>query len=398
MHAVTSSISLVLLRDTLGYLRDCGWRPAVICSPGPEADELEENDGISVLRVPVEREISPWRDLIALRRVYKTIRRLQPLVTNVGTPKAGLLVGLAAWLARVPCRIYTLRGLRLETASGWKRRLLLITERIACASAHSVICVSPSLRERAISLGIVSPEKTVVLGNGSNAGVDAAAFAPTPERHAQAAHLRREFNIPATAPLVGFVGRLTRDKGVPELVQAFLQLRSRWPELYIILFGEVESGDPLPPAVHETLRRESRLLIPGFTADVAPWYHAMDIFVLPTHREGFPNVVLEAQAAGVPVVTTTATGALDSIVDGVTGLLVPPGDAGALAAALDQLLSDPDTAARMGTAGRLRVMRDFARGPIWRALDDEYRRLLQAAGLFLPERVNMRAQAVQQQK
>ena len=160
LHAVTSSVSLVLLRGQLDYLRAAGFHPAVMCGPGAQAEEMRATESIPVFTVEMEREISPVKDLVALVRASQLVRRLRPMVSNCGTPKAGLLVGLAAWFNRVPCRIYTLRGLRLETATGPKRWLLRLTERIACACAHRVICVSPSLRQRAVELGVVPPRKS----------------------------------------------------------------------------------------------------------------------------------------------------------------------------------------------------------------------------------------------
>jgi len=305
---------------------------------------------------------------------------------SVSTPKAGLLGGLAAWLSRVPCRVYVLRGLRGETSRGARRFLLFFFERVACRMAHRVICVSESLREQAIRFGIVAPERAVVLGEGSSNGVDASRFAPTPERVRQAAALRISFGIPHDAPIVGFVGRFTRDKGIKDLLQSFSFLRESFPGLRLLLVGEFEKGDDVPADIRNQIFADPRIICTGFVRDPAPYYHVMDILALPSRREGFPNVVSEAHAAGKPVVGASATGIVDAVRDGIDGILVPVGDSRALAEAIAGLLRQPQLARKMGHAGRERAEREFRPQRIWAALLEEYSRLLHERGLPAPRK------------
>jgi lipopolysaccharide/colanic/teichoic acid biosynthesis glycosyltransferase len=328
--------------------------------------------------IEMEREISPIRDLASIVQIWRLMRRLRPQIVNVGTPKAGLLGGLAATLAGVPCRTYTLHGLRLETATGWKRRLLTITERISCKSAHRVLCVSNSLRDRAVELGIVSPDKIVVPANGTADGIAIERFRPTAETASCARRLRCDLQIPDSAPVIGFVGRFTRDKGIAELYSAFGALRQRYPELRLLLVGEFEEGDPVSAELRQQIESDTKIVRPGFVADAAAYYHLMDVLVLPTYREGFPNVPLEAQAAGIPVVTTTATGAIESVIPGQTGLLVPVGDSNALADAVGRLLEDDSLRRQMGRAGQEWVAREFQPEKVWQAVLNEYEQLLAA--------------------
>jgi glycosyltransferase involved in cell wall biosynthesis len=385
MHAVTASVSLVLLRGQLSFLRKMGFHPAALCSPGPEVAKICAEESIPVVTVNIEREISPFRDLISLISLWRAVRKLRPAICNAGTPKAGLLVGLAACLNRVPCRVYTLRGLRLETTTGLKRIILFITERIACVCAHRVICVSPSLRQRVVNLGLVPAEKAVVLASGSSNGVDPSRFAPTIEKLEKASHIRRTLGIEPGQPVIGFAGRFTRDKGVPELLTAFHLVREKVPDAVLLLVGSYEPGDPVPPETRVAIESEPNVVSVEFTPNIDLYYLVMDIFVLPTHREGFPNTVLEAQATERPVVATFATGAVDSIQDGVTGLLVPSGDVLALTDALVQLLLDSDLARSMGRAGRERILREFRREIIWETLAIFYREMLEERGLPLPD-------------
>src|SRR5439155_1153358 len=251
---------------------------------------------------------------------------LRPTVTNVGTPKAGLLGGMAAWLNRVPCRFYTLHGLRFETTNGLRRRLLIYAERLACRFAHRVVCVSQSVREKAIASRLTSPERAVLLASGSCNGVDFSRFAPTLDTIARATELRSRLRIPPQAPVAIFVGRLTCDKGIPELMKAFVRLCDQFPHLRLLLVGCFEDGDPLPVEIRRSLETHPRVILTGAVQDTAPYYALADLVVLPSHREGLPLVVLEGQAAGKPVIGALATGIVDVVADGENGILFPVGD------------------------------------------------------------------------
>jgi glycosyltransferase involved in cell wall biosynthesis len=387
VHVVTSDRAVALMRGQLQFLQQHGFDVTLICSPGEWLDALGRSQNVQVIELPLARAISPVRDLASLWSLWRVMRKLHPAITNVGTPKAGLLGGCAAWLARVPCRVYTLRGLRFETSKGLRRQLLVLAERTACHFAHRIICVSRSLRKKVIADRLACLERTVVFGSGSSNGVDASRFAPTLERTQRAAQLRSELGIPAQAAILGFVGRLTRDKGIPELVQAFLQLCGRFPDLRLLLVGSSEEQDLLD---HETLRcleTHPHIIRPGETLDIAPYYALMDVLVLPSHREGFPNVVLEAYASGRPVVAARATGTVDAVRHGETGLLFPIGDVAALVRCLERLLEDKRLAKTFGATAQELVKREFRQEVVWKGLLEEYRGILQTNDLsrsFLP--------------
>jgi glycosyltransferase involved in cell wall biosynthesis len=384
LYVVTSSLAITFLRDQLGFMHRLGFDVTVASSPGERLSAGAQKEGAQAIAIQMEREIAPFRDLVALFRLWRVMRRLRPVITDVGTPKAGFLGGIAAWLNCVPCRIYTLRGLRCETTSGLKRQILLFTERVACLCAHRVLCVSDSLRQKAVAMGIVNAGKARVLGSGSSHGIDGARFTPTAELLHAAAELRKRLGIPSEAPVVGFAGRLTRDKGIPDLLGAYFQLRSSFPKLRLLLLGDFEEGDPVPAEMRRRIKEEPQIISPGFVQDIAPFYHLMDVLALPSHREGLACVLLEANAAGKPVVATRATGTVDAVVDGVTGILVPLGNPKALALALERLLQDKELAETMGLAGRARVLREFRQDLIWAALAREYMQLLRQNGLPVP--------------
>src|SRR5256714_7931394 len=236
--AVNSSIATGFLQGQPEYFQNAGFDVTVV-SPERRVGEWQvaQPDSVRRVAVPIAREISPVRDIISAWKLCGVLRRLRPTITNVGTPKAGLLGGLAAWLNRVPCRFYTLHGLRFETTKGLRRQLLIYMERLTCRLAHRVMCVSDSVREKAITHGLASRERMIVLGCGSLNGVDVSSFAATPERIKRAAALRQNLGIPAQVPVALFVGRLTRDKGIPELIEAFRRLGIQFHELRLALAG-----------------------------------------------------------------------------------------------------------------------------------------------------------------
>lgn len=374
---VTVDQSVIQFEGQSAFLAANGFDVDAICSPGPHLEAMRR-DGITTWAVPIEREISPARDLLSLWRLWRLFRRIRPDIVVASTPKAGLLGTVAARLAAVPHVQYALHGLRLETTTGIKRRILMGAEWIACHAAESVRCVSRGLLARVVSLRLAPATRCTVIGNGTADGIAMERFPDPALAGPVAKRVRFELHIPAEAPVIGFVGRLTRDKGIGELYEAFTRLQSRLPDLRLLLVGDFEAGDPVPSALRARIEADSAVIHTGFVNNVEHFYPAMDVMALPTYREGLPTVLLEAQFAGVPVVTTNATGAVDAIVDGKTGLRVPVGDAGALTSALDRLLGDADLRSRMGAAGRIWVEKNFRREDLWLELLAYYRSQLRS--------------------
>ena len=335
-------------------LREAGFRVSLLSAPGELLERTARSERVNAYAIPMERGISPMADAVAFLRTWRLLRHLMPDIVEFSTPKAGLLGTVAASLCRIPARIYMLRGLKLETSRGLKRYLLLWAERIASYCAHTVVCNSRSLRERALALGIAPASKLIVLGEGSSNGVDLGRFAPGPSQ------IRKELKIPREAPVIGFVGRLTADKGLPELLEAFAAILNHEPRAYLLLVGWFDGAeDALDVGARARIEGHPRIVCTGFVRDTAPYYRAMNLMVLPSWREGFPNVVLEAAASGVPVVATYCTGSRDAVIPEVTGLLVPPGYPHAICEAVVGLLRDPDRRRRMSAAARRWVVENY---------------------------------------
>jgi glycosyltransferase involved in cell wall biosynthesis len=373
--AVTSPLSWTFYRGLISHLCDVGFEPVLLSSPGPGLQSASEEEGVETVAVRMEREISPLKDLISFWKLYRAIRRIRPDIVDASTPKAGLLVGVAAWLARVPCRVYSLHGLRIETAAGLKRMVLYLCERVAVACSHQVFCLSPSLRDRAIAFGLVSPKSAILLKSGGF-GVNLRQFAPNIGRSLETENLRHRLGIPANALVLGFVGRFVKDKGVAQLLDAFDELRQTYTNLHLLMVGDFEDGDPVDPGIRHHIENTRAIIRPGYIYDTAPYFKLMDVFVLPTHREGFGQVCAEAQASGVPVVTTSATGAADSVMHGITGTIVPAGNSGAISDAVRKLLSDRALRSTMGLAARKWMERDFPQQVIWDHRVQLYRALM----------------------
>ena len=359
------------LRGQLAHLRETGADVHVVSSPDRHLDAAGEREGVAVHGLAMEREISPRADLVALWRWVRLLRRLRPDVVNAGTPKAALLGIVSAWLCRVPVRIYTVRGLRYETATGRRRRVLQAVESLCCALATRVVAVGHGVAEEMLRDRITRRE-ILVIGDGSSNGVRGAEIAAAVDA-LDRDECRDRFEVPRGDVVVGVVGRLTADKGGDTLVAALDLARSRRPDLTLrlLVVGEAE-GKGAGAEVPGMPAGAAATTHTGWLDDPIPAYRAMDVLCLPTRREGFPNVVLEAGAAGLPVVTTDATGARESIVDGETGIRVPVDDVDALADALIRLADDPASRHRMGAAGRARTLERYRPERIWTALEELY--------------------------
>jgi glycosyltransferase involved in cell wall biosynthesis len=338
-------------------------------------ESLRQNEGVTLISVPMSRQLNPVKDFIALARIVAALRRIRPEVVNASTPKAGLLTLLAAKIVGTPLRIYTLRGLRLEgeKTGSLTYRILRSSERLASACAHWVVCVSPSLRDRAVEIGAVPPGKAIVLGSGSSNGIDLRRFRRRNPGDAELTRLRKLFGISGSQPVVGFVGRLAADKGIDTLISAFVAARDDdGVKAQLLLIGDIETEDPPSAETLRIIAERADIISAGQVTDPAAFYSLMDLLAFPSRREGLPNAVLEAAASGVPAITTDATGAVDSVVDGVTGVVVPVGNPSRLQSALVELINDSDRRRELGAAAVERVRAEFDSQLVWARLNELY--------------------------
>ena len=323
---------------------------------------------MTVEHLPFVREPSPLADLRALWATIRLIRRMRPTIVNASTPKAGLLGMLAAWLCRVPVRVYVVRGFRFETATGWRRRLFRSLEWVAIRCANHVVFNSRSLMAVGEREGVIRPGRGEVIGGGSGNGIDISRFADDvlPTR----AEARERFGLPADATVVGFVGRFTRDKGIADLTSVFTSTLRQRPDVWLLLVGQFEEGDPVPPAVRATIEHDDRIVTVPWLDHPGVAYRAMDVLAFPSYREGLPNVPLEAQLCGVPVVGYAATGTVDAVAPG--SVLVPVGDVDALGR---EIVAQVEAGIGRSSSGRQEatwVVENFERARLWSGLVDRY--------------------------
>ncbi len=385
-YVVTVDQSVKLIEGQIAFLARNGFEVDVICSPGQRLEAMRQTV-VTPWPIEMKREIAVTGDVIALWRLWRLFRRLRPEIVVAGTPKAGLLGTVAARLAGTPNVQYMLHGLRFETAAGMKRRVLLSAEWIACHVADSIRCVSESLLRRVVALRLAPADRCMVIGPGTSEGINVERFAAAAQADRGGKQMRGELRIPAHAAVIGFVGRMTRDKGIGELYEAFTRLRVRYIGLRLLIVGEFEDGDPISDPLRAQIETDPDVIRTGFVDDVERFYPAMDVMALPTYREGFPIAPLESQAAGVPVVTTDATGAMDAIVGGKTGLRIPAGNVDALTSALERLLSDPGLRGEMGLAGCVWVQKNFRAEDLRRKILACYSSLLTTSRGYVPSRL-----------
>lgn len=385
LHATTVPMTLRFLHGQVGFMESHGIEVFAMSSRGADLDAFGSAEQVRVYPIEMQRRMTPTADLGALARIWYRLRMLRPDIVHAHTPKCGLLVTVAAWLARTPVRVYHVHGLPMLTAVGARRLVLRWTERVACRLATQVLCVSRSVREIFVAERLCPAGKIKVLGGGTMNGIDAigrfnpAKLAPDIRRRCRAAR-----SIPQDALVVGFVGRIVRDKGLVELIGAWRTLRERFPSLHLLLVGPFESQDPIPADCVEVLTTDARIHLVGLEWNTSPLYAAMDLLVLPTYREGIGTVLLEAGAMELPVVATRVSGCVDAVIDGETGVLVEPYDVGSLTKSIESYLLDPALRRRHGRAARERVLREFKPEAICEATLQEYARLLAAAGRPIP--------------
>lgn len=345
----------------------------VLSSPGEEWAMLDKyGDAVKRLEVPMERHISPLRDLRSLWRLVRVFRRERPDMVHSMTPKAGLLCMLAAWITRVPVRVHMFTGLVFPTATGLKRRILMATDRLTCACATHVLPEGEGVKRDLLDNGITrKPIK--VLGYGNCRGIDLDRFDPTlSEVQAEAAKLRK----PEVFTFIA-IGRLVGDKGINELVAAFSRLNRELPATCLILVGPQEKElDPLSPATLSEIESNPAIEAVGNQADVRPWLAAADCHVLASYREGFPNVVIEAGAMGLPQIVTDINGANEIIINGRNGVIVPPKNADAIHASMSRMATDPAFRSVLAANARPLIASRYEQSYVRRCLKEYYKEIL----------------------
>lgn len=350
IRAATIGMSLnIFCRGLLSELKDEGYEVIALSSPDGDLAELGRREKVRTIGVSMERHVSPLKDLISLIRLIRVMRKERPVMVHSMTPKAGLLCMMAAWIAHVPIRVHTFTGLVWPTQIGLSRKILMLTDRITCFCATHIIPEGEGVKHDLSSCITDKPMR--VLGYGNVRGVDLDYWKRSGGSRTEGwLSERREKKEPFTFV---FVGRIVRDKGVNELVNAFSRLNKNYPDTRLLLVGPVEDDlDPVLPETRMAIEKEESIISVGSQKDVRPYYEASDALVFPSYREGFPNVVLEAGAMELPSIVTDINGSREIIEEGVNGVIVPPRDESALYEAMEDMVTHPEKVSKMSAKSR----------------------------------------------
>lgn len=376
LRITTVPISLkLLLRGQLSFFKTQSFEVLAVSADGPEINSLEE-EGIPHKKVLFTRQITPLQDLIALLQLIFIILKFRPQIVHTHTPKAGLIGMIASALCFVPVRLHTVAGLPLMEASGFKRRLLKLTESITYKFAHRIYPNSKGLEAFILQNFNVKKEKIKVLGAGSTNGIDTEYFSPAHTLVDRANSLRSELQLEKGAMVFCFIGRIVRDKGINELVAAFNSI-SHEINSYLLLVGPFEDElDPIAGETREIIQNNSRILPVGYQHDVRPYLLASDAFVFPSYREGFPNVVLQASALKIPSIVSDINGCNEIIKHNERGLIVPPKNVDALKDAMYLMAKETERRTAYAENAYRYVVSNFSHREMLRLLHNEYLSLL----------------------
>ncbi len=359
------------------FLRDAGMDVVLVSSNGPEVRGITPGPHLQYEVIPIPRSPRPVQDLVALLRLCRLFTGRRFDIIHSTTPKAGLLAALAGGMARTPIRLHTFTGQPWVTLSGPLRWGARLADRVIGRLNTRCYADSKGQADFLVAERILSSRKLAVIGAGSLAGVDLARFRPDRWTSSDRDGLRRDLSISASSKVLIFVGRISPDKGIEDLIHAFQRLVGAGYDTHLLLVGPQDQERGGTSSVNlQATRRSERIHHVGYSPCPEKFLAVADIFCLPSYREGFGTVVIEAAAMGVPTVGSAIYGLADAVVDGETGLLVPPRDRQALFAALKRLLDDPDELDRMGRAARRRCAELFDARVVNQRVAEEYVRLI----------------------
>ncbi|WP_317169893.1 glycosyltransferase family 4 protein [Moheibacter lacus] len=375
IRITTVPLSLdILLKGQLGFMNQF-FEIVGVSASGKESEKVKLREGIRVETIEMTRKITPIQDLVALWRLYRFFKKEKPQIVHSHTPKAGLLGMMAAKLAGIPIRMHTVAGMPLMEATGIKRKILNFVERLTYRSATHVYPNSKGLYEFILNENFTSKSKLKIIGQGSSNGIDTTYFSPDEVSEETKSELRNKWGIEKNDFVFVFVGRMVKDKGINELVKAFSQLKTQNSKL--ILVGPFEQElDPLSSETIQEINENSAIISVGFQADVRPYFAISDALVFPSYREGFPNVVMQAGAMGLPSIVSDINGCNEIIVENENGLIIPTKDERALSIAMLKLVQETDLRNRFALNARKMILDRYEQNRVWEKLLEEYRNLL----------------------
>jgi glycosyltransferase involved in cell wall biosynthesis len=370
---ITAEGSVNLLLGQLAYFKSLGYQTYLLAPYSERSAKFCKDESCEHLVIDIEREISLWKDIKTLFQIIKIFRTVKPDIVNLGTPKVSLLGMIAAYILRVPKRIYTCRGFRFEHEKGLKRSILITMERITSLFSQKVICISNSVKELGLENKIFPQKKTIVIQKGSSNGVNLSLFNPKELHYHQVKNdLCQKYDLDDKF-VFGFLSRMVDRKGINELFDVFCELYKENQRLRLLLVGPFEMSQIADKDLVEKINQHPGIINYGKVKqeEVPGFMLAMDVFVLPAWWEGFGNVLVQAAAMGVAVISTTGTGTVDAVSDGYNGILVPVKDKEKLKEAMVKLSEDNETRLMFGENGKVWAQ-NFDRTMIWNEMHKIY--------------------------
>lgn len=359
-----------LLKGQLKMLSEY-YEVVAVSSPGEKMKVLEEREGVRTVSIPMERRISLVKDFISLLRLIVLFAKERPDMVHSITPKAGLLSMLAAWITRVPVRMHTFTGLVFPTATGKMQKLLIAMDRLTCFCATHINPEGEGVKRDLVNYNITS-RPLHIIANGNVNGIDLEYFDKTPEVVEKAYSYKKEGTFTFC-----FVGRMVRDKGINELVHSFLRLYQKDERVRLLLVGPFEKElDPVLPEVEEHILHHPGICYMGYQNDVRPFLVASDALVFPSYREGFPNVVIQAGAMGLPAIVTDINGCNEIVLPDLNGVIIPSKDEQALYESMKYFASHPVEVEKMAANARPLIASRYEQRIVWNALLDEYKSII----------------------
>jgi len=365
----------ILLEGQLKYMSDY-YDVTAISSGGDKLIDVKKNEGVDVFSLELTRRITPYRDCMAVIRLYNFLKNEKPFIVHTHTPKAGIVGMIASKLAGVPHRLHTIAGLPLMESEGLKRKILNFVEKMTYACATKVYPNSKGLFEFIIKEKFTTQKKLKIIGNGSSNGIDTKYFNPGLFDDNDKKKLKKELKIEETDFVFIFVGRIVKDKGINELLSAFnkLSLQNKFAKLLLVGSYETEL-DPISEKSMSIIRENKAVLSVGFQKDVRSFFAISDVLTFPSYREGFPNVVMQACAMETPCIVTNINGSNEIIKDDINGNIIPIKDAKVLFDKMKMYIENPNHVLRLKKNIRKIIQLKYERSFVCDALLKEYKKL-----------------------
>ena len=365
-----------LLEGQLAYMQN-HYQVIAVSAERERLEAFGVSEGIQTKHVNLTRQITPRKDIIAVYKLYKFLKKEKPQLVHSHTPKAGIVGMMAAYFAGVPHRLHTVAGLPLMEATGFKRKILNFVEKLTYRFATKVYPNSQGLKDFIEAEEFVKPSKLKIIGQGSSNGIDTGYFSDTLFSTEEILQKKKELKISETDFVFIFVGRIVTDKGINELVEAFVSLQKEKPNCTLLLVGPFEDTlDPVLPTTKKLIESHPKIISVGYQQDVRVFFALSDVLVFPSYREGFPNVVMQAGAMALPAIVSNINGCNEIVTHNKNGLIVPTKDVTSLFKSMQALIANKERFLALKANARNAITSRYERQKIWELLQEEYESLL----------------------